>query len=369
MYAMTSSSTDHSTQSFTSSPLNSFLVGRPQTPSVQLSALGSTAGETAESAVRPGEAREVLENLKREDEEEQSGYRARRGALLLSDSKHSSLQPKSDQTADERRLLQKGIVFPRLDNSSQVMPSSSSSTFTSSSSFSTNRSKDQYNGDMYVNDNITHQSLLSLNAVLSIPTDRSHRLSDRAGSPDSGYGNTPENALKLGLLSPNSRSRSCSSEASCTTADSSDRRTSPGSGHWSGHESALGLVAEEESRVSSDVDRSREANSHKDIASAGDGTEQLPLLLNSQHTSHSNTDPSPDDRHQIYHSEDDILLHMPSRTGRTSYTLPQQYQPRPQPHPPSEQARSTTTSSSSTSKRKGTWRKNRNRTVSSGRGE
>ena len=178
-------------------------------------------------------------------------------------------------------------------------------------------------------DNLTQQSLQSLHAVLNIPSSRSVQSTDRPGSPDSGYGNTPENAaaIKLGLLSPNSRSRSCSSEAS-STADNGDRRASPGSGHWSGHESALGLVAEEEA--------------------AGGTSRHIPI----------------EDQQQLYHhAGDDILLHMPSRTARMA-THP----PRRSSQPLIEERPAAATAPNGSRKR-GTWRKGRLRTHTGSKGE
>ena len=310
------------------------MLGAPSTAHVQLSLNNNATGERADSMGRPVDAREVLEVLKREDKEEQD-YRPRRGALLRS----RGLSLQHSQSTEEEALVQKSTLL-----STVKRKSSSPSSSAASSSYSTahsSRSSGQYNGDMYVNDNLSQQSLQSLHAVLNIPTSRSAQPTDRPGSPDSGYGNTPENAaaIKLGLLSPNSRSRSCSSEAS-STADNGDRRASPGSGHWSGHESALGLVAEE-------------------AAAGGRDTEPHTNL-----TSHHLSDIPIEDQQQLYHNAgDDILLHMPSRTGRMA-THP----PRRSSQPLIED-RSAATTAPQASRKRGTWRKGRLRTHTGSRGE
>ena len=317
------SSADQSPSAFIKSQTSPFVLGAPSTAHVELSLKSNATGERADSIGRPADAREVLKVLKREDEEQD--FRPRHGALLKS--RGLSLQSQLSQSTEEEALVQKSTLL-----STAKRKYSSPSSSAASSSYSTahsSRSSEQYNGDMYVNDNLTQQSLQSLHAVLNIPSSRSVQSTDRPGSPDSGYGNTPENAaaIKLGLLSPNSRSRSCSSEAS-STADNGDRRASPGSGHWSGHESALGLVAEEEA--------------------AGGTSRHIPI----------------EDQQQLYHhAGDDILLHMPSRTARMA-THP----PRRSSQPLIEERPAAATAPNGSRKR-GTWRKGRLRTHTGSKGE
>ena len=329
---MTSSVDDRSVSPFHGSQASPFVFGGARRPSVQLSLLGSTEGDRADSTSQGEDAREVLKSLKREDEQEQK--RGKRAAHR----RRASPQSKYELTVEDKTLLQKGILPAQernstasssFSNTSQACPSPPPPPPSTSSA-----EPERFDGEMYVNDKFTHQSLLSLNAVLNIPTTAtSHmtRARELPGSPDSGYGNTPENtALKLGALSPNSRSRSCSSETS--TADSSDtagRRISPSSGHWSGHEPALGLVAEEEGRGESMCEGGeggRGGGSHFPDTQGREVDSEV--LADSPQPYNGDACPyhlpSAEDSPQIYLPGEDILLHIPSRTPRSS-TVPAQH--------------------------------------------
>ena len=358
------SSTDRSVSPSQTSP---FVFGGARRPSVQLSLLGSSEGNRADSTSQGEDAREVLKNLKKEDEQVQR--RGKKGAFR----RRGSLQSKYEFTVEDKALLQKGIL-PAQDRNSAT-----SSSFMDSLQAhpphlphpprSSSAEPDKFDGEMYVNDKFAQQSLLSLNAVLNIPTTATGHMTrggECPGSPDSGYGNTPDNtALKLGALSPNSRSRSCSSEASTATADSSDtagRRTSPNSGHWSGHEPALRLVAEEEGRGDSACG-----------AGGGDNfqTREVSREVLAASPQPRNGDarpgdiPSAEDSPQFYLPGEDILLHIPSRTPRSATTQPQ--------HRSELKYQSSVDMGSVTQRRVGEglrWRRGRLRTqTSAGRGQ
>lgn len=112
---------------------------------------------------------------------------------------------------------------------------------------------------MYFGDTLAQESIMSLNALLNIPMN-SPLNNDYSGSPDSGYGNTPDPALKLSTLA---RNRTSSSETTSSVDSTFTYRTNPSSGVpssiWSVHESALELV-EEENNKEEDLKNGRESS-------------------------------------------------------------------------------------------------------------
>lgn len=281
-----------------------FQFGGAPRPSTHVSTYDSIERRRGLSVGHGEVARDILMNIRRDDEEEQRRSRS---------THHRQSLPQSvyELVVDDRDLLQRGILHSVQDDH-QVAANMT----TDHPSNAIKMHSGRHHGGMYVNDGLSQQSLVSLNAVLRLPTrsGSSHHpgTSDRSGSPDSGYGRTPDNP-NLGALSPNSRSRSCSSEASTATPDSSDasgRRHSPLSGHWSSHESALALVAEEERKSDGDTVESYSGA----LASCNESdhlhSPEIPLHLSDTSL------PSPTDTNQFYHSDDGTLLHIPSRNSR-----------------------------------------------------
>ena len=190
-------------------------------------------------------------------------------------------------------------------------------------------------------DNLAQESILSLRSVLHMPTDPSLLKLDASSSPDSGYGNTPDIGIKLSTLSPNSRSRSSSSETTATSSDDtiSNRRTPMSSGVpsslWSGHESVLEFVAEER-REDEDEEEEEEEEQEDETGEQRENDKMtsnireedniLPYIMPPSLLSHDNTtlytNPvsmetnfPPNELDPFYHPNEDVLIKVTKRRG------------------------------------------------------
>ena len=153
---------------------------------------------------------------------------------------------------------------------------------------------------------------------------------DVASSPDSGYANTPDTGLHM--LSPNSRSRSVSSENSSTVEDAPARRISPSSGLWSGHESTLEYVMEEgtfreeskeereeesDKRESSSSDEGSGSDTHNHSSSpcerSPDGTLTPELSSTPENSLSEQLSPVVDLGPKYFHPQEDVLIHVNPR--------------------------------------------------------
>lgn len=170
----------------------------------------------------------------------------------------------TESSPEDRTLLQKGAVFDS-DSNSRSRPQTINLTELNTTKFMpvqqqldndasipTQKPQDtseRFSGSsMYFGDTLAQESIISLNALLNIPMN-SPLNNDYTGSPDSGYGNTPDPALKLSTLA---RNRTISSETTSSVDSTFTYRTNPSSGVpssiWSVHESALELVEEENNK-------------------------------------------------------------------------------------------------------------------------
>ena len=161
------------------------------------------------------------------------------------------------------------------------------------------------------------------------------------GSPDSGYGNTPEVGFRPNLTFPSSRSRSSSSETNATSNDdtTSTRRTPNSSGVpsslWSGHESTLEFVTEEEGNMEEDTeDKTRGISSNseeegnncpQDFPSEDPQTSILGPLptfnLDPSNDYHSiNGSQGSDANNPYFHPDESTLIRVAKRKGITHST-------------------------------------------------
>ena len=181
-------------------------------------------------------ARESLQSVQREDDEGRTSKRKDVAA--------------SFENAG-RDLLQKGILLPSSGNNN-VTPSYLR---THGSSLPNAELVSVLENSRNGHPREHHQLLHATRSRNIDPPPSLHSVQMRRegpSSPDSGYGNTPESVMRTNLLSPSSRSGSSSSETTTTSSDDtgSFRRTPTSSGVpsslWSGHESTLEFVAEDE---------------------------------------------------------------------------------------------------------------------------
>ena len=196
-------------------------------------------------------ARESLEAVQREDEEQTSS--------TSNQSRRDTLS--SFENAD-RSLLQKGVLLSDSTNPLCLISRPHGSTL---SNVDTHTLVQLQNGT-------TDPSNNPISLQNRKPTDpasliRYATVREGPGSPDSGYGNTPDGVIKASLISPSSRSRSSSTETTTTSSDDSNstRRTLASSGIpsslWSGHESTLELLAEGGDEEEDSVDAKESSNS------------------------------------------------------------------------------------------------------------
>lgn len=241
-----------------SSPSPHFVFGGTEKKaSVQLSSVVSTklsSHQQLNSSAKPS-ARDVLLQVQRDSMDLDKDQTNRNNHQRKSSTQSS---PK------DRTLLQKGAVFDS-DSNLRTRPQTINLTELNATEFmpvqqqlgndaSIPTPKPQDNRErlssssMYFGDTLAQESIISLNALLNIPMS-SPLSNDYSGSPDSGYGNTPDPAIKLSTLA---RNRTSSSETTTSVDSTFTCRTNPSSGVpssiWSVNESALELVEEENNK-------------------------------------------------------------------------------------------------------------------------
>lgn len=319
-----------------------FLVsGGPKIPSVQLTLEHNAL--PVQPARHSDSSRDLLKRVQKEDTD---GSKKKRG--------RSRKTPGSrDLSSADKVLLQKGIILterPRQSSLPLIRPSSPMPSLLEFSQGALNLStaerrtvstSPQAAKPVSVYDLVTGaEADHPLNTFLNLATgsnspseqfDQLNRLNlvEVASSPDSGYGNTPDTGLHT--LSPNSRSRSVSSETSGTMEDVSMRRTSPSSGLWSGHESTLEYVMEEETFRERSKEEGEEKRESSDEGSASDNHDHssspcehspddtlTPELSSTPETSAPEQLASVEPGSNYFHPQDDVLIHTtPRRLQRT----------------------------------------------------
>ena len=256
--------------------------------SVQLSTATVSQRSSSSSTRPPSTAKEVLLEVQKGSHEQQGD---------------SSWQESLTLSAESKDLLKKkGIILHDLPTNEQR----------------TNSKDDNNCGGMYFNDSLTQESVLCLNNLLTLNSEDDQLQYVRPLSPDSGYSNTPENLLKLPTYSSNPRSQSSTSETSDSNASTTNRRTTGTSSGipsslWSGHESTLELVQEEDD---DDTHFEHRYRNERATSSVSDGS--------SDHLNPSPVSPDKDDpafsnlshNSQYYHNPDEnTLIQLVPRRG------------------------------------------------------
>lgn len=204
-------------------------------------------------------------------------------------------------TLTDKDLLRKGIVIEDTGNYKHENQ-------TLDSNHDTNVSKKGAQSSMYFNDSAAEESMLCLNNLLALNSENDPL---RSPSPDSSFSDTP-NSLRL----PTSNFRSRSSTSETTNSTASTRRTSPSSGIpssiWSGRESALELVQEEDG-IDEDFEDER-FRDERAISSNSDSSDRLvpsgsPSKEEDEFTSRD-TGPT-----HFYHPDEETLIQTVPRRG------------------------------------------------------